>query len=104
MEGIEFVPERNRFYPNKTLASQAVGFTGLDGTGLEGIEFSYDDFLRGSAGKHTVFKDALGKVFDEEQKAEHRNGGRDIILTIDRAVQYIAESALEEAVKEYSAQ
>ena len=103
LEGIEFVPERNRFYPNKTLASQAVGFTGLDGTGLERIEFSYDDFLRGSAGKHTVFKDALGKVFDEEQKAEHRNGGRDIILTIDRAVQYIAESALEEAVKEYSA-
>jgi cell division protein FtsI (penicillin-binding protein 3) len=104
LEGIEFVPERNRFYPNKTLASQAVGFTGLDGYGLEGIEFSYDDFLRGSAGKHTVFRDALGNVFDEEQEAERHNGGRDIILTIDRAVQYIAESALEEAVKEYSAQ
>jgi cell division protein FtsI (penicillin-binding protein 3) len=104
LAGIEFVPERNRFYPNKTLASQAVGFTGLDGYGLEGIEFSYDGFLRGSAGQHTVFKDALGKVFNEEQEAENRNGGRDIILTIDRAVQYIAESALEEAVKEYSAQ
>ena len=103
LEGIEFVPERNRFYPNKTLASQAIGFTGLDGYGLEGIEFSYDDFLRGSAGKHTVFKDALGKVFDEEQESQRRNGGRDIILTIDRAIQYIAESALEETIKEYSA-
>jgi cell division protein FtsI (penicillin-binding protein 3) len=103
LEGIEFVPERNRFYPNKTLASQTVGFTGLDGYGLEGIEFSYDDFLRGSASKHTVFKDALGKVFNEEQAAERHIGGRNIILTIDRAVQYIAESALEEAVKEYSA-
>ncbi|MCK5420486.1 MAG: penicillin-binding protein 2, partial [Desulfobacterales bacterium] len=37
LDGIEFVPERNRFYPNKTLASQALGFTGLDGYGLEGI-------------------------------------------------------------------
>ena len=103
LDGIEFVPERNRFYPNKTLASQAVGFTGLDGDGLEGIEFSYDDFLRGSATKHKVFKDALGKVFDEEQKAERHGGGNNIILTIDLAVQYIAESALQEAVKEYSA-
>jgi cell division protein FtsI (penicillin-binding protein 3) len=103
LEGIEFVPERNRFYPNKTLASQAVGFTGLDGYGLEGIEFSYDDFLRGSAGKHTVFKDAMGNVFNEEQKTGRHTSGHNIILTIDRAVQYIAESSLEEAVKEYSA-
>ena len=103
LDGIEFVPERNRFYPNKTLASQAVGFTGLDGYGLEGIEFSYDGHLRGSAGKHTVFKDALGKVFNEGQKTGRHTGGHNIILTIDRAVQYIAESALEEAVKESSA-
>ena len=103
LEGIEFVPERNRFYPNKTLASQAVGFTGLDGYGLEGIEFSYDDFLRGSAARHKVFKDALGNVFNEEQETERHSGGNNIILTIDLAVQYIAENALQEAVKEYSA-
>jgi cell division protein FtsI (penicillin-binding protein 3) len=103
LDGIEFAPERNRFYPNKTLASQAVGFTGLDGDGLEGIEFSYDGYLRGSAGKHTVFKDALGQVFNEEQKTGRHTGGHNIILTIDSAVQYIAESALEEAVKESSA-
>jgi cell division protein FtsI (penicillin-binding protein 3) len=103
LDGIEFVPERNRFYPNKTLASQAIGFTGLDGYGLEGIEFSYDQYLRGSASKHTVFKDALGKVFNEAQKKEGRSGGHNIILTIDRAIQYITESALEETVKEYSA-
>ena len=103
LDGIEFAPERNRFYPNKTLASQAIGFTGLDGYGLEGIEFSYDQYLRGSASKHTVFKDALGKVFNEAQKKEGHSGGHNIILTIDRAIQYITESALEETVKEYSA-
>lgn len=103
LEGIEFVPERNRFYPNKTLASQAIGFTGLDGYGLEGIEFAYDRYLRGSDNNFTVFKDALGKVFDEKQKNDGRSDGHNIILTIDRTVQYIAENALAEGVKEYSA-
>ncbi len=103
LAGIEFVPERNRFYPNKTLASQALGFTGLDGYGLEGIEFSYDRYLRGSDSNQTVFRDALGKGFNEQQTATGRNAGHNIILTIDRTVQYIAESALEESIKEYSA-
>jgi cell division protein FtsI (penicillin-binding protein 3) len=103
LEGVEFVPERNRFYPNTMLASQAIGFTGLDGYGLEGIEFSYDRYLRGSAGNHTVFKDALGQVFNEEQKAVRHTDGHNIVLTIDHAVQYIAESALQKALEDYSA-
>ena len=103
LAGIEFVPARNRFYPNKALASQALGFTGLDGYGLEGIEFAYDRYLRGSDNNLTVFKDALGKVFDEKQKSNDHIDGRNIILTIDSTVQYIAENALAESVKEYSA-
>jgi cell division protein FtsI (penicillin-binding protein 3) len=103
LDGIEFVPERNRFYPNKTLAAQAIGFTGLDEYGLEGIEFAYDQYLRGSDSNFTVFRDALGKVFNEQQKDNDPTGGHNIILTIDRAVQYIAESALQETVEQYSA-
>jgi cell division protein FtsI (penicillin-binding protein 3) len=103
LAGIEFVPERNRFYPNKTLASQALGFTGLDGYGLEGIEFSYDRYLRGTNSNQMVYQDALGKVFNERQAAAGLNTGHNIILTIDHAIQYIAESALEESINEYSA-
>ena len=103
LEGIEFVPERNRFYPNKTLASQALGFTGLDGYGLEGIEFAYDRYLRGTNSNQMVYKDALGNVFSERQAAADLNTGHNIILTIDRAIQYITESALEESVNKYSA-
>jgi cell division protein FtsI (penicillin-binding protein 3) len=103
LEGIEFVPERNRFYPHRTLAAQALGFTGLDGNGLEGIEFFYDRYLSGADSKFTVFRDALGKVFNEEQKKHGKPGGYDIILTIDRTVQYIAETALEETVNTFSA-
>ncbi|MGD2187620.1 MAG: penicillin-binding protein 2 [Desulfobacterales bacterium] len=103
LDGIEFVPERNRFYPNKTLASQALGFTGLDGYGLEGIEFSYDRYLRGANGNFTVFRDALGKVFNEEHNKDIHRRGHNIVLTIDRALQYITESALQETVQKYSA-
>jgi cell division protein FtsI (penicillin-binding protein 3) len=103
LDGIEFVPERNRFYPNRTLASQAIGFTGLDGYGLEGIEFSYDRYLRGSDSNFTVLQDAFGKVFNEEHKKGGHSSGYNIVLTIDRALQYITESALEDTIKEYSA-
>ena len=103
LDGIEFVPERNRFYPNKTLASHALGFTGLDGYGLEGIEFSYDRYLRGSDSNSKVFRDALGKVFNEEPNKNAHSDGHNIVLTIDRAIQYITENALQETVKEYSA-
>jgi len=103
LAGIEFVPERKRFYPNKTLASQALGFTGLDGYGLEGIEFAYDRYLRGTDSNQMVYKDALGQVFDKRQSAASLNTGHNIILTIDRTIQYIAESALEESVNEFSA-
>ncbi|MBU4208810.1 MAG: penicillin-binding protein 2, partial [Proteobacteria bacterium] len=48
LKGIDFMPEHQRFYPNKTLAAQALGFSGIDGHGLEGIEYYYDSYLKGS--------------------------------------------------------
>jgi len=120
LEGIDFIPEYNRFYPNKTLAAQVLGFTGIDGRGLEGVEFFYDIYLTGTAGNLTVFKDALGRGFAKgpesidavfskdgvsaiEKKALPNYSGNNLILTIDRTVQYITEKALSEAVTEFSA-
>lgn len=67
--GIDFIPEHQRFYTNRMLASQVIGFTGIDGRGLEGIEFYYNRYLQGKAGKSAVLKDALGRIFD-------KSGGR----------------------------
>lgn len=97
LEGVDFIPEHKRFYPGKTLASQLVGFTGIDGHGLEGLEYFYDDYLDGEAAKLTVLKDALGRWFEIENDVSADTAGYDIVLTIDRAVQYIAENALEKA-------
>jgi cell division protein FtsI (penicillin-binding protein 3) len=103
LPGIGFVQEFNRFYPNTTLAAQALGFTGLDGKGLEGIEFYYNRQLKGAASKITIFEDALGNGFRSESRKLESNSGRNLVLTIDSNIQYIAESTLIEAVNQYSA-
>lgn len=103
IEGIGFIPERSRFYPNKTLAAQILGFSGIDGHGLEGVEFYYDSQLEGATGSLTVLTDALGRGFDAEIQFFPDHMGHNLVLTIDRTVQYITEKALEEATRKYSA-
>jgi cell division protein FtsI (penicillin-binding protein 3) len=102
LEGIGFLSETSRFYPQKTLAAQTIGFTGLDGKGLEGIEFYYDNQLKGANFEYVVLKDALGQGFESE-KAKEDYSGKNIVLTIDQTIQYITEKALKEAVDENSA-
>lgn len=103
LEGIAFITEHSRYYPNRTLAAQLLGFTGVDGYGLEGIEFYYDTYLKGDTGKFRVLKDALGRGFDPEIKGIPLSSGNNLILTIDQTIQYITEKALEAAVEESSA-
>ncbi len=103
LPGINFVTEYNRFYPHTTLAAQALGFSGMDGTGLEGIEFYYNQHLKGADLNFTIFKDALGNGFSAGPGQSTHTSGHNLVLTIDNTIQYIAESALQEAVDEYSA-
>lgn len=108
LRGIGFIPEYSRFYPNKSVAAQVIGFTGVDGNGLEGAEYYYDQALRGTEEKYTVLKDALGRGFAKDLETEDPgfrsiHNGKNIILTIDRTIQYITQTALETAVKEFSA-
>lgn len=103
IKGVDFIPEHNRFYPNTTLAAQVLGFTGIDGHGLEGVEFFYDRELNGGKQTITILKDALGRGFDADQLASLRQSGNNLVLTLDRNIQYIAEQALSEAVKKYKA-
>ena len=85
-----------------------IGFTGIDGNGLEGAEYYYDQVLRGTEEKYTVLKDALGRRFAKDQETEDPvyhslHSGKNIILTLDRNIQYITQTALEASVKEFSA-
>ena len=101
--GIDFITEHKRFYPNKTLAAQVLGFTNIDDIGLEGIEFYYNNYLQGASGSFTVIKDALGRGFEAQDNQLSNYSGNNLILTLDRTIQYIAEKTLEETVNKYAA-
>jgi cell division protein FtsI (penicillin-binding protein 3) len=101
--GLDFIPEHKRFYPNRTLAAQLIGFTDIDDHGLEGLEFYYDDNLRGSEFEYTVLRDANGQRFEAEHTAGSAFSGKNLVLTIDSTIQYIAEKALGETVDKFSA-
>jgi cell division protein FtsI (penicillin-binding protein 3) len=103
LKGVDFLPEHTRFYPNTTLAAQVLGFTGIDGHGLEGLEFYYDRELHGGEHTITVFKDALGRGFNADELNALAQVGNNLILTLDGHIQYIAEQALAEAVATYEA-
>ncbi len=101
--GVGFIPEFRRYYPNKTLAAQLLGFTGVDGHGLEGLEFFFEEYLRGDAGQVKMLRDALGRGIDIEKTIFPNYSGSNLVLTIDRNVQYIAEKVIKRAVTEFSA-
>lgn len=104
IEGIGIVKEAKRYYPNRHLASNLVGFTGLDASGLEGVELYYDTILRGSSRKFVGDRDAMGRtlLFEDPDKTVPVSG-MEVELTIDKTIQYISEKALKKAVDESGA-
>jgi cell division protein FtsI (penicillin-binding protein 3) len=103
LDGVDFVTESRRFYPLRTLAAQVLGFCGTDGRGLEGLEYSYDPILSGRESRWTVFKDALGRSFTVEADSPETKDGYNLVLTIDKNIQHIAERSLSETVERFSA-
>ena len=104
MNGVVFKSEYSRFYPNKDLGAQVLGFTGIDGHGLEGIEFAYDDELKGTKTNRTILTDALGRQIDAGADDLAFLDGNNVVLTLDCTIQYIAEKALAEAVTAHDAE
>lgn len=101
LPGVGFVTEHRRFYPNGPVAGHVVGFAGLDGQGLEGIERAYDAVIRGDVAHRAESRDARGRGLlpeglDPEAVSPEGNA---LVLTIDRRLQFAAERALGEAVE-----
>ncbi len=103
IKGLGFLRESKRSYPNTYLASQIMGFAGLDNTGLEGIEFYFDKYLKGEPGWGIFLRDARQKKLDIYGKMVLPKDGMDIVLTIDQVIQYIAERELDKAFKTHHA-
>ena len=97
--GIFLIPDTKRFYPQSRLASHILGFTGLDeygydNQGLEGLEYHYNSYLRGSADRYSVKMDAKRNSL-KSWELEVKNSGYDLVLTIDKNIQYMVERELE---------
>ena len=102
LKGIYFQKEPKRFYPKREMAAQVVGYVGMDDEGLGGIERGFDGELRGEAAKMLISRDARGHWFG---RVEHEpDPGRNIVLTVDEKIQYIAERELEQAMRETRAE
>ncbi|CAN5170089.1 penicillin-binding protein [soil metagenome] len=100
LPGIGFLDETRRYYPAGAVASQVLGFAGVDGAGLEGLERQYDSLLAGREGHAQVEEDPNGRMIPQAVRRDDPPvPGRDIVLTIDQDLQYRAQASLERAVR-----
>ncbi|MCP3941275.1 MAG: penicillin-binding protein 2 [Desulfobacteraceae bacterium] len=99
VQGIYLESDSKRFYPNRNLAAQVIGFTGKDDSGLEGLEFKYNAILEGGIVKIRVKRDGTGRVLDINKKRRIELKGNSIVLTIDKKIQFLSERTLEQTVK-----
>ncbi|MCL1859860.1 MAG: penicillin-binding transpeptidase domain-containing protein [Oscillospiraceae bacterium] len=101
IDAIYFRPETKRIYPYSNLAAQVIGFTGTDNEGRFGVEYQFDEYLKGVPGRIITAKNALGKSMNSEYSTYiDAQQGNNVILTIDWAIQNFLEKNLEAAFSE----
>ncbi len=104
IEGVGITPESRRFYPYRQLAAHLLGFTGIDSNGLEGLEKEYEEFLKGKDGKFDRKVDARRRpIYISGESPTTATKGSDLVLTIDKRIQYLLERSLKDAVKAHGA-
>lgn len=104
LDGIHFRRDSIRAYPNGTLAAQAIGFVGIDGYGLEGLEQHYESVLAGTPGQIRAERDSglraiPGGMIEETSPVD----GSSLILTLDAEIQYEAQRLLRGAIEKTDA-
>lgn len=101
--GVYFEREFKRYYPAGAITGHLLGFTNIDDVGQEGLEHGYEHILRGKIGKKQVIKDGKGRVIKDVENIEEAEAGRDLVLTIDERIQYLAYRELQNAMIENKA-
>lgn len=101
--GVSLQREYRRYYPTGEVSGHVLGFTNIDDIGQEGMELAYDDWLRGHAGSKRVIKDRLGHVIADVESIESPQPGKNLQISIDRRLQYLAYTELKAAVQKHKA-
>jgi len=104
IKGIELVEESKRVYPDKSLACHLLGAVNIDNNGLEGVEYNYNNYLKGRSGWLISTQDAKRKLLElYEYEFIPPQNGMNLVLTIDEVVQSIAERELYKAYEKHNA-
>ncbi len=104
LSGVRLVTSSHRVYPEGNLAAQLLGFVGNDNVGLTGLEADLNAVLGGAAGTIRYERDGLGNQFPLGERLEIApQPGANVVLTIDRYIQRLAESELDKAIKDHKA-
>lgn len=101
--GVHVDREYKRYYPAGEVATHVVGFTGIDGNGQEGLELAFDDWLRGEPGRKLVMQDRVGRTIKHIKSIESEKPGKDVQLSLDLRIQYMAYRELKAAVTSHKA-
>jgi cell division protein FtsI (penicillin-binding protein 3) len=99
LKGIYFQKEMKRFYPKGDMAAPVLGYVGLDDNGLGGLEYRFNDSIKGTPGRALIATDARRQSF--ESTTQLGQPGKSLVLTLDENIQFIAEKALSEAASKW---
>src|SRR5690606_35624887 len=100
LKGVYGLEEYKRFYPMGEAAVHVVGLANNDEVGQEGIELAYEEWLRGIPGARRVLKDRLGRIVRDVGIQQMAQPGKDLVLSLDSRLQYLAYRTLKEAVSQ----
>ena len=96
--GVYSKREFRRFYPQGEAMAHVLGFTNIDDRGQEGVELAFDEWLRGSPGAKKVIRDNRGRIVENVDLVKQAQPGKDLTLSIDRRIQYLAYRELRNAL------
>src|SRR5262245_16287441 len=102
LPGIYFQKEDQRVYPKRELAAHVLGYVNMDEEGMGGLEYKYNDVVRGEPGRLMVMRDARGHLFESVE--EPTVPGADLVTTIDQNIQYIVEKEVRVAAEQTRAE
>ena len=103
LPGLYLQQEFKRYYPEGDTTAQLLGFTNIDDNGIEGLELAYQDWLMGVPGQQRVLKDRTGRIIEGLGVLKEPHAGHDLVLSIDRRIQYIAYHELQNTLAQFQA-
>jgi cell division protein FtsI (penicillin-binding protein 3) len=104
LPGVFLQTEYRRYYPTAEVSAHVLGFTDIDDHGQEGIELAYDNWLAGKTGLKKVLRDRLGRTVADIESIRPAESGKDLQLSVDKRLQYLAYRELKAAVLKQNAE